>query len=79
MDKIEKNVTINAPVQKVWEALVESKKLEEWMIMSTTFEPIVGRESHLKPKVRRIGMVTFIVKSKSWKLIRKLFTPGILK
>ena len=48
MDKIEKNVTINAPVQKVWEALVESKKLEEWMIMSTTFEPIVGREFTFK-------------------------------
>ena len=48
MDKIEKKVIINAPVSKVWKALVDPKKLEEWMLMSTTFEPVAGKEFTFK-------------------------------
>jgi uncharacterized protein YndB with AHSA1/START domain len=48
MDKIEKQVIINAPVKIVWKALVDPKKLEKWMLMHTTFEPVVGKEFTFK-------------------------------
>jgi uncharacterized protein YndB with AHSA1/START domain len=48
MDKIEKQVVINAPVENVWQALVDPKKLEEWMLMETTFKPVVGKEFTFK-------------------------------
>ena len=48
MDKIEKKVIINAPVSKVWKALVDPNELKEWMLMSTTFEPVAGKEFTFK-------------------------------
>ncbi len=48
MDKIEKRVTINAPVGKVWKALTDKNELKEWMLMPTTFEPVVGKEFTFK-------------------------------
>lgn len=48
MEKLEKNVTINAPVEKVWAALTDNSKLGEWMLMPTTFEPVVGKEFTFK-------------------------------
>ncbi len=48
MEKIEKKITINAPVSKVWEALTDKDKLNEWMLMTTTFEPVSGKEFTFK-------------------------------
>lgn len=48
MEKIEKKVTINAPAAKVWKALTEKDELKEWMLMPTTFEPVVGKEFTFK-------------------------------
>ena len=48
MEKIEKKVSINAPAEKVWKALTEPKQLGEWMMMPTTFEPVVGKEFTFK-------------------------------
>ncbi|HKI77954.1 MAG TPA: SRPBCC domain-containing protein [Ignavibacteriaceae bacterium] len=48
MEKIEKKVTINAPASKVWQALTDQDKLKEWMMMPTTFEPVVGKEFTFK-------------------------------
>ncbi|MFI5237682.1 MAG: SRPBCC domain-containing protein [Ignavibacteriales bacterium] len=44
MKAIEKKVVINAPVSKVWEALTESGKIQEWMLMSNTFKPELNRD-----------------------------------
>ena len=48
MDKIEKKIIINAPVSKVWQALVDPKEIEKWMLMSTTFQPVAGKEFTFK-------------------------------
>jgi uncharacterized protein YndB with AHSA1/START domain len=48
MEKIEKQVIINAPVKSVWEALVNPKEIAGWMLMPTTFEPVVGKEFTFK-------------------------------
>jgi uncharacterized protein YndB with AHSA1/START domain len=48
MEKIEKKVKINASAEKVWAALTEQDKLGEWMLMPTTFEPVVGKEFTFK-------------------------------
>jgi len=48
MEKIEKKITITTPVKKVWEALTEPNQLGEWMMMPTTFEPVVGKEFTFK-------------------------------
>ena len=43
MEKIEKKVTINASAERVWKALTDQNELKEWMLMPTTFEPVVGK------------------------------------
>lgn len=48
MEKIEKKVTINAPAKRVWKALTDQNDLKEWMMMPTTFEPVVGKEFTFK-------------------------------
>ena len=48
MQKIEKKVLLNAPVSKVWNVLTDQKQLAEWMLMPTTFEPVVGKEFTFK-------------------------------
>jgi uncharacterized protein YndB with AHSA1/START domain len=48
MEKIEKKITINASVEKVWKALTDQNELKEWMQMPTTFEPVVGKEFTFK-------------------------------
>ena len=48
MEKIEKKITINASARKVWKALTNQKELKEWMLMPTTFEPVVGKEFTFK-------------------------------
>ncbi len=48
MEIIEKKITINAPVGKVWKALTDQNELKEWMLMPTTFEPVVGKEFTFK-------------------------------
>ena len=50
MEKIEKKVTINAPVSKVWKALTEKDELKEWMMMPTDFEAVAGKEFTFKAK-----------------------------
>jgi uncharacterized protein YndB with AHSA1/START domain len=40
---IRKIVLLNAPIQKVWDAVATSKGLEAWW-MPNTFEPILGHE-----------------------------------
>ncbi len=52
MEKIEKRITINAPVSKVWKALTEKDELKEWMMMPTTFEPVVGKEFIFKSETK---------------------------
>ncbi len=42
MDPIEKRVTLNAPVSKVWEAITDPQELEKWMLMTTTFKAEKG-------------------------------------
>ena len=44
MEPIEKNVTINAPVSRVWKALTDATEIGKWMLMSTTFTPEAGKE-----------------------------------
>ena len=44
MEAIEKNVTINAPLSRVWKALTDPVEIEKWMLMSTTFAPETGRD-----------------------------------
>jgi uncharacterized protein YndB with AHSA1/START domain len=36
--------TLNAPVQKVWEALTDKKKMQEWYFYLSDFKPEVGFE-----------------------------------
>ena len=48
MEKIEKKVTINASAERVWKALTDQNELKEWMLMPTTFEPVVGKEFTFK-------------------------------
>jgi len=48
MGKIEKHVIINAPTDKVWKVLTEPGQLGEWMMMPTTFVPVVGKEFTFK-------------------------------
>ena len=48
MGKIEKHVIINVPAAKVWKALTEPGQLGEWMMMPTTFEPVVRKEFTFK-------------------------------
>lgn len=48
MEKIEKKITINASAGKVWKALTNQNELKEWMLMPTTFEPVVGKEFTFK-------------------------------
>jgi uncharacterized protein YndB with AHSA1/START domain len=50
MEKIEKRVTINAPVSKVWKALTDKDELKEWMMMPTDFEAVIGKEFTFKAK-----------------------------
>jgi uncharacterized protein YndB with AHSA1/START domain len=40
---IRKTVLLNAPIQKVWDAVATSKGLEAWW-MPNTFEPVLGYE-----------------------------------
>jgi len=44
MEPIEKNVTINAPVSRVWKALTDPAEIEKWMLMPNTFAPQAGKE-----------------------------------
>lgn len=44
MDPIVKKVTINAPANRVWEALIKKSKLEKWMLMSTDFSAEKGKK-----------------------------------
>ncbi|MEO8231559.1 MAG: SRPBCC domain-containing protein [Ignavibacteriota bacterium] len=39
MKPIEKKVVINAPVAKVWKALTDPDKIEQWMMMPNNFKP----------------------------------------
>ncbi len=48
MGPIEKKLTLNAPVNKVWEALTNPNKLQKWMMMSTNFEPKNGKDFTFK-------------------------------
>jgi uncharacterized protein YndB with AHSA1/START domain len=48
MGPIEKKLTVNAPVNKVWEALTNPKELQQWMMMSTNFEPTAGKDFTFK-------------------------------
>jgi uncharacterized protein YndB with AHSA1/START domain len=41
---IEKKVVINAPVSKVWKALTDPGKIEQWMLMPNNFKPELNRE-----------------------------------
>jgi len=44
MKPIEKKVVINAPVTKVWKALTDPGKIEQWMLMPNNFKPELNRE-----------------------------------
>lgn len=44
MEPIEKRITVNATVSKVWKALTEPAELEKWLMMKTTFKPEKGKE-----------------------------------
>ena len=44
MGPIEKKLTVNAPVNRVWEALTDPNELQKWMMMSTNFEPETGKD-----------------------------------
>jgi uncharacterized protein YndB with AHSA1/START domain len=44
MNPIIKKVTLNAPVSKVWNLLIDAEKLGEWMMMPTNINPSPGKE-----------------------------------
>ena len=44
MDPIQKKVTINAPVNKVWKTISDATELEKWMMMTTTFKAEKGKQ-----------------------------------
>ena len=44
MGPIEKKLTVNAPVNRVWEALTDPIEVQKWMMMSTNFEPTAGKD-----------------------------------
>jgi uncharacterized protein YndB with AHSA1/START domain len=44
MGPIEKKITVNAPVNRVWEALTNPTEIQKWMMMSTNFEPKTGKD-----------------------------------
>ncbi len=48
MEPIEKKLTVNASVERVWKALTEPAELEKWMQMQTTFSAEVGKEFTFK-------------------------------
>ena len=48
MGPIEKKLTVNAPVNKVWKALTDPAELQKWMMMSTNFEPKAGKDFTFK-------------------------------
>ena len=48
MGPIEKKLTVNAPVNKVWEALTDPNEMQKWMMMSTNFEPKTGKDFTFK-------------------------------
>ena len=48
MEPIEKKLTVNASVEKVWKALTEPAEIEKWMQMQTTFSAEVGKEFTFK-------------------------------
>lgn len=43
LPEIRKNVMLNAPIEKVWEAVATSEGMAGWW-MPNTFEPILGQE-----------------------------------
>ena len=44
MENIEKKITINVPVARVWKALTNADELGNWMLMPTTFKPEIGNQ-----------------------------------
>lgn len=48
MEPIQKKITVNAEVSKVWRALTEPALLEKWLMMTTTFLPQKGKEFTFK-------------------------------
>lgn len=80
MEKIEKKVTINVPVEKVWRALTEPDKLGEWMKMSTTFEPVAGKDFTFKTTASEKWDGIIYCKVSEIEINRKLaftWNPGI--
>ena len=80
MEKIEKKVTINASAEKVWAALTEPDKLGEWMLMPTTFEPVVGKEFTFKAESSEKWDGLILCTVKEVEVNRKLvytWDPGI--
>lgn len=43
LPEIRKTVVLNAPIEKVWQAVATSEGIAAWW-MPNTFEPVVGRE-----------------------------------
>ena len=44
MEPIEKKVTVNASVNRVWEAITNPKEIEKWMLMTTDFSAEAGKK-----------------------------------
>jgi uncharacterized protein YndB with AHSA1/START domain len=44
MKPIEKKIVINAPVSKVWKALIDPAIIEQWMLMPNNFKPELNRD-----------------------------------
>jgi uncharacterized protein YndB with AHSA1/START domain len=42
--EVEREVTIEAPPEEVWEALVEPERLEEWFANDVELDPVPGGE-----------------------------------
>ena len=80
MEKIEKKITISAAVEKVWEALTEPNQLGKWMLMPTTFQPVVGKEFTFKAEENEKWDGIIYCKVREVEINKKLvftWNPGI--
>ena len=48
MNVIEKKITVNAPLSRVWKALTDPEELSQWMLMQTTFVPEINKDFTFK-------------------------------
>lgn len=69
IEPVIKEITINAPISKVWKSLTEKEQIEKWLMPSDDFELKVGTTFNMTGKSKdieypHICMITEIVPEK---------------